>query len=61
MSSEGVPDKNYIGLIAGTFKKRFYGHKSTFRNEDLKGTTLRKYKKSSNVIKGSDSYKSKFT
>ena len=43
VSSEGVPDENYIGLTAGTFKKRFDGHSSNFRNQDIKGTTLSKY------------------
>ena len=30
-------------MTAGTFKKRFNGHTSTFRNEDLNGTTLSAY------------------
>jgi transposase-like protein len=32
-----------IGLTAGTFKKRFDGQSSKFRNQDIKGTTLSKY------------------
>ena len=58
VSSEGVPDENYIGLTSGTFKKRFEnyigltsgtlkkrfdGHNSNFRNKEVKGTTLSKY------------------
>ena len=43
VKSEGVPDENYIGLTAGTFKKRFDGHNSNFRSKEVKGTTLSKY------------------
>ena len=43
VSSEGVPDENYIGLTSGTFKKRFDGHNINFRNKEVKGTTLSKY------------------
>jgi hypothetical protein len=41
--TEGERNQTYIGLTAGTFKKRFDGHTSTFRNETLKGTTLSSY------------------
>ena len=41
--SEGERNQTYIGLTAGTFKKRFDGHTNTFRNEELNGTTLSSY------------------
>ena len=41
--SEGSRNENYIGLTAGTFKKRFDGHTFNFRNEHSKGTTLSSY------------------
>ena len=43
VSSEGERNQTYIGLTAGTFKRRFDGHTSTFRNEELNGTTLSSY------------------
>jgi hypothetical protein len=41
--SEGERNQTYIGLTAGTFNKRFDGHTSTIRNEELNGTTLSSY------------------
>ena len=41
--SEGSTNQTYIGLTAGTFKKRFDGHTFNFRNEHSKGTTLSSY------------------
>ena len=38
--TEGIPDeKNYIGLREGTFKKRFYNHRLTFRNRNYYQST----------------------
>ena len=41
--SEGSRNQTYVGLTAGTFKKRFDGHTFNFRNENSKGTTLSSY------------------
>ena len=41
--SEEKRNQTYIGLTAGTFKKRFDGHTSTFRSEEANGTTLSSY------------------
>ena len=38
------PKMTYYGLTENTFKSRFYGHKSSFKNEEKKGSTaLSKY------------------
>ena len=37
-------DKKYIGLTEGTFKRRLYGHRQSFKNNGLKNVTeLSKY------------------
>ena len=41
--SEEKRNQTYIGLTAGTLKKRFDGHTSTFRSEEVNGTTLSSY------------------
>ena len=35
--------KTYYGMTGGTFKKRYYGHKSDFEHKDKYGTTLSRY------------------
>ena len=37
-ATSGSP-KVYIGSTSNTFKQRFYGHKASFSNEKLKGST----------------------
>ena len=35
--------KTYYGMTGGTFKKRYYGHKSDIEHKDKYGTTLSRY------------------
>ena len=44
VSSKNVPDKQYIGLTEGEWKKRFANHKQSFKNRKYsKDTMLSKY------------------
>ena len=38
--SDNNTNQTYTGLTGGTFKKRFYGHTSTMKDESLKQTAL---------------------
>ena len=43
-STSGHPDKVYLGTAEGDFKKRYYNHISSFKNEtQMNKTTLAKY------------------
>ena len=43
-SRSGHPDKVYLGTAEGDFKKRYYNHISSFKNEtQMNKTTLAKY------------------
>ena len=39
LRSETGKEHQYIGMTEGTFKQRFYGHTSSFRNEERRGDT----------------------
>ena len=44
VSTSGHPDKVYLGTAEGDFKKRYYNHISSFKNEtQMNKTTLEKY------------------
>ena len=44
VSTPGHPDKVYLGTAEGDFKKRYYNHISSFKNEtQMNKTTLAKY------------------
>ncbi len=44
VSSKNVPDKQYIGITEGEWKKRFANHKQSFKNKKYsKDTMLSKY------------------
>ena len=43
-STSGHPDKVYLGTAEGDFKKRYYNHISSFKNEiEMNKTSLAKY------------------
>ena len=44
VSTTGFPNKVYLGTAEGEFKKRFYNHNSSFKNElKMNDTTLAKH------------------